>query len=363
MKIGYVTHNTIPATSAAALNVHQMCNALASKNDVVAYLPWKFWRQETWGACSGFFDNVSYDESRIFDLPVTHSLFDMLVLERMKRDFVQLVYCRKLSTAMCSVKGGLRTILELHSMYDLKKMKDVAKQVIASPQLEKLVVINGILAKDVIEYLDIQCTQLTKKIVVAHDAVDLKLFEADVTKLGGGFNVGYFGLVDKKKGAAILCEMAELLPDVTFHLVGKVTPTFERELLNKSYSNLVVHGFQKHSDAIVLMKAMDALVLPNPPAMTLSKGDDIGKYTSPMKLFEYMATGNPIIASRVAAIMEVLTDKTSLIVEYDDVQAWVDAVQKFRFGKVYGDRLSKYALADVQNYTFEGRAKFILDGI
>ena len=62
-------------------------------------------------------------------------------------------------------------------------------------------------------------------------------------------------------------------------------------------------------------------------------------------------------------IMEVLTEETSLIVDYGDVHAWVDAVQKLRFGKVYGDRLAKYALVDVQNYTFEGRAKFILDGI
>ena len=54
-------------------------------------------------------------------------------------------------------------------------------------------------------------------------------------------------------------------------------------------------------------------LLPNQPSVRLPNGDDIGRFTSPMKLFEYMAAGRAIIASDLPTLREVLTDDVNCL--------------------------------------------------
>ena len=51
------------------------------------------------------------------------------------------------------------------------------------------------------------------------------------------------------------------------------------------------------------LRAADVLVIPSTATSALSE-----RYTSPMKLFEYMASGTPIIATDVPSIREILPD-------------------------------------------------------
>ena len=58
------------------------------------------------------------------------------------------------------------------------------------------------------------------------------------------------------------------------------------------------------------MSHMDLLILPYEKKVTAS-GDvgDIGNFTSPMKLFDYLASSKPIIASSLPVLNEVLVNK------------------------------------------------------
>ena len=99
---------------------------------------------------------------------------------------------------------------------------------------------------------------------------------------------------------------------------------------------------------------MDALVIPFPdePHYAL--------YASPLKLFEYMASGRPIIASDLPALREVLNDRNSLFFKPDNAADLARAVKMLKSSQMLGYHLSQQALADVKNYTWDKRAQRIL---
>ena len=89
---------------------------------------------------------------------------------------------------------------------------------------------------------------------------------------------------------------------------------------------------------------------------------DIGRYTSPIKIFEYMMAGVPIIASDTPAIRKILRDEhTALLVPLDDIDSWVRAIKRLRGDGALSQRLSRQAKDLVlAEYTWRKRARKIL---
>lgn len=80
-------------------------------------------------------------------------------------------------------------------------------------------------------------------------------------------------------------------------------------------------GLVSRTEAARYMAAADVLVSPHANVHRF-----IG---SPIKLFEYMAAGKAIVASRVAQIEQVLRDgETALLVEPENSQAMADALER-----------------------------------
>ncbi len=87
------------------------------------------------------------------------------------------------------------------------------------------------------------------------------------------------------------------------------------------------------------------------------------KWMSPMKMFEYMAAGKPLVAQHHAVLEHVLRDGQKLPVHppADDARAMAEAV-----GRLAGDaglraRLGEAARRDVGPYTWRNRARDVLE--
>lgn len=94
------------------------------------------------------------------------------------------------------------------------------------------------------------------------------------------------------------------------------------------------------------------LVLPN-TASAISE-----RYTSPLKLFEYLTLGRPIVASDLPAIREILTpDETALLVAPGDARALAAGLTRLADDAALSARLSQAALALAPDYTWEARAR------
>ena len=101
----------------------------------------------------------------------------------------------------------------------------------------------------------------------------------------------------------------------------------------------------------LLAQAM-VLVLPN-PASAIST-----HFTSPLKLFEYMAAGRAIVASDLPAIREILRDgDNALLVEPGDPAAIAGAVQRLIDDPALAARLARAAHARATDFTWARRAE------
>jgi glycosyltransferase involved in cell wall biosynthesis len=89
---------------------------------------------------------------------------------------------------------------------------------------------------------------------------------------------------------------------------------------------------------------------------------DIGKWTSPLKLFEYMAAKKPILASNIDVLREVLVhEKNSILCDPDDHDAWRTGLRRLLNDRKLAERLTNTAFADLsEKYTWSKRADTLL---
>jgi glycosyltransferase involved in cell wall biosynthesis len=101
--------------------------------------------------------------------------------------------------------------------------------------------------------------------------------------------------------------------------------------------------------------AADILVLPN------TSNSMISNFTSPLKLFEYMTTGKPIVSSDLPAIKEILTDgENAVLVKAGNAKALASGIRRLLMDETLAEKISLQAQIDVHQFTWERRAQNIL---
>ena len=118
-------------------------------------------------------------------------------------------------------------------------------------------------------------------------------------------------------------------------------------------------GAVEHDRVPPLLDACDVLVSPHVP---LEDGSPF--FGSPTKLFEYMAMGKGIVASRLGQIGEVLENETNaLLVEPGNVVELAGAIERLADSPELRERLGAAAReAAVERHTWKHNAQRVIDG-
>ena len=206
-----------------------------------------------------------------------------------------------------------------------------------------------------------------KQVFVAHDGADListKSIQKQLLNQKNRFNAGYTGSLHSGKGADFILQIAAISPDIDFHIFGG-TENQISTLKKEASNNLYFYGHVDHRDLTAYMQNFDVALAPYQKVATIRTGQDISRWVSPMKLFEYMAAQKAIICSDLPVIREILTDqKTAILLPPDDPNAWKESLYKLKENKDLKEKLAKNACKTLKDkYTWNKRAESILEFI
>lgn len=165
--------------------------------------------------------------------------------------------------------------------------------------------------------------------------------------------VVYTGHLYPGKGAAVLAQAAGQI-DAQVYIVGGYREDIERVQSSvPDYPNLHFTGFVNPSEIPPYQVAADVLVAPYT--------HEARRFVSPLKLFEYMATENPIVATDLQALREVLTDEyNALLAEPGNKNSLATLVNELLTNEALATTLSRNASEDLKNYHWDQRAANII---
>lgn len=250
-------------------------------------------------------------------------------------------------------------------------------------KIRKLVVITKNLKEDLIKKgID------DNKILVAADGISLKDFDIKENqeecrkKIGLPKNknlILYTGHLYRWKGVETLALSSRYLgssplgvsdpipnpqsltPNYLIVIVGGIKwylSDFKKFVKVNDLKNVLVVGHKDYAQMPYYLGAADCLVLTGTKASETSQ-----KYTSPMKMFEYMASQKPIIASELPSFKEILNQDSCIFVEPDNPEAMAIGIKKALNDLVLSKQISERAFKDAQKYTWDNRAKKIINFI
>ena len=206
------------------------------------------------------------------------------------------------------------------------------------------------------------------RILVAPDGVDLRRY-AGLSRAAARASLGldpdrplvvYTGHLYEWKGAEVMAEaVAGLGAGVGGLLVGGQPPEVERlreRARARGWTNVELLGHVPPERVPAYQAAADVLALPNSGRSEISR-----TFTSPLKLFEYMAAGQAIVASDLPSLREILRDgENALLVPPDDPAALAGAIRRLLAEPALGRRLAAQARREVEAYTWAARAQKVL---
>jgi glycosyltransferase involved in cell wall biosynthesis len=214
------------------------------------------------------------------------------------------------------------------------------------------------------------------RLLVAHDAIQRARFEqvpsqsqarAEIGWPQEAFIVGWAGrlhLMGVDKGVGLLVDALRLVEGASLAVVGG--PDDMVEALRQRWisagldeTRFWASGQVTPERVPLYLSAFDICAMPHPWT------EYFAYYTSPIKLFEYMASGRAIVASDLPGFAEVVQDgESALLVPPGNAQALADAVTRLRTDPALRERLAQRAHSVVMScYTWEARARAIKNHI
>jgi glycosyltransferase involved in cell wall biosynthesis len=275
-----------------------------------------------------------------------------------RKNRIKNVITRDPMTAVLAGFAGINVVLDLHGDvrhlcgrgYHFFKMKSL----VGRKNLHFLAISNGIKEAYIKEY-----GAVYEKMHIFPDGVTIEDY-ADLTQENvlkrERITLGYIGSFQSGKGIGLIADVAEMCDDCTFMMCGGSREDAERETGKKFPANVEFMGYIDNKDVPDIMKKMDIMLLPN-KADQVCAGEQIGAYTSPIKMFEYMASGRPLIASDIPVLREVLDETNSFLASDGDVDGWVQTIKKIAADRENALFVAAKAREDVKKYTWKARAE------
>jgi len=170
--------------------------------------------------------------------------------------------------------------------------------------------------------------------------------------------IGYSGHLYPWKGVDLLLEALAQLPGVRGVIVGGHPGETDLSRLQARAgelglsSRVAFTGMVPPREVAGRLDAADILVLPN-PATAVS-----ARYTSPLKLFEYLAMGRPIVAADLPAFREVIRHgENALLFEAGNPSALAAMIRLAIEDSAVAESIARRAFETARDFSWDARAE------
>jgi glycosyltransferase involved in cell wall biosynthesis len=167
------------------------------------------------------------------------------------------------------------------------------------------------------------------------------------------------------RGIETILECARRLVEVDFIVVGGNASDVKWWRNQTDLANVTFLGHRPHSQVTDIYESFDVVLAPYQRKVMVAGGrTDTSRWMSPLKIFEYMASGAATVASDLPVLREVLRhEENALLVDPEDMEGWEEAVCRLLDDRALHGRITSTALRQVtESYTWPARARLVLSG-
>jgi glycosyltransferase involved in cell wall biosynthesis len=387
MKIAVITNSRIPSLTANSIQAMKVTQALLQLgHDLRMFAPRETESPTPEQLRAHYGLNLVPDLSLIPSNPRLKRLDFILRAQSAARRFgAGLVYTWLPQSAALAVWSGFPVVLEMHA--------DVAGRMGAwwlrqfwQARGTKVMTVTTSALKKALERstrLEFRPEQGRRTVIVAPNGVELEKYDglpnpAEARRqlhLPEGQTVGFTGHIYPGRGADLLFELAQRMPQVHFLWVGgtpELVEFWRAKLTEAGMTNVTMTGFVEHARIPLYQAAADVLLMPYSRSISASSGQDIAEVINPMKMFEYMASGRAIVSADLPSIREVLHEGNAVLCEAGEagignresgignrrpevLEGWKMAIEALLADGPRRQSLAAQARADVASLTWEKR--------
>lgn len=378
MRITYVLQARFPTEKAHGHQVAEVCDALSSLGHHITLVAPKL-KTHVEDRPEAYYDLhhplhtellPTFDAMQKWYIPEMFAFAFMMrsykaSLRRMLRQIpTDLLYIRSPALLSTVLATGIPVILELHTL-PARRRSYFARMCNRCA----LIVCLTALQKEEIVSLGVN----EEKILVEHDGVDLERFRdlpsSEVLKQEFGLPadkpvIGYCGSLmsgsNVSKGVDVLIDALTNLPSAQGWIIGG--PYGKEELMKHAQekgSDVRFEGKILTKDVPRALQACDMLVYPAP----LSSHQYFLRDTSPLKLFQYLASGKPIICADIPPVREVVDASVVTLVPPGDNAALKEAIQAVLQDSNTAQQKAQKGKELVKQYDWKARMQRIIDRI
>lgn len=368
MKICYLSNSAIPSSVASAIQIVKMCEAFSELNNKVTLITTNVLKTKI---NLNEYYNIKFKFSFIrmkrfikFPLGINYYLFSIFsILESFKYK-PNIYITRNFFTCFLLVMLRRNMIMEVHHNLDtesrivrflVEKFKFLNSKYI----IKIIAITNGV--KE--EFVNQNFIDEKKILILASGSSIKKKFKFLHNKKF--FKIGYFGSLYKSRGLNLIKNLAKIDKENQYYLCGNFNK-MNNFKYKASSKNLHLQDYIPYKKIPNNLAKMDILLLPYTSSITVA-GDvgDITKFTSPLKLFDYLSVGKIIICSDFKVLKEAIKEKKNAIFvkNFKNVFSWRNEINKLKNQPQKQFIMSKNNYQLSQKYSLKERAKKILKAI
>ncbi|MEO1429172.1 MAG: glycosyltransferase [Cyanobacteria bacterium J06633_8] len=270
----------------------------------------------------------------------------------------KIVHSRDWNFVEAAVKNGVPAIYEHHHHED----KPFVQEIVKNPLFQIAVTV-----ADTVRESMIANGMPPEKVVKLHNGYNRLFMERHpeaatewrkkLLKNGREKLVVYSGALEHFKGIDILIEVAKQLPHIQFVCAGgkKERVTHYQQLAKeKQADNVTFLGFILQQELASFLQAADILAHPHCTGAAAT-------FTSPLKLFDYFASGTPIVSTRIPSLREFENTKAiAAWCEPDSATEFAGSIE--RVLETHPRKIEGHSdsIEFVKQFSWENRAEKIL---